>query len=140
MTLTMTSEFEGKRRYGKPGARVTVWAPPLTIQELATEETDLVSELIESFTVDMQRRLQRIREAMSTSNVLVLRSEVHTIKGSSKQMAADRVASVCEQIEAADRERPMSQLGDLVRQLEVRLREVCDAMAWYQLSSRKKAS
>ena len=125
---------------GRPAPSLTVWSPPATILELAGEESDLVGELIQSFTADVAGRLQQIRGAMACANVVVLRYQVHAIKGSSKQMAADRVASVCEQIEAAGRERPISQLVDLVRQLEVRVGEVCAAMAWYRLSDSRRAS
>jgi len=117
---------------------VTVWSPPTSILELAGEESDLVAELIQSFTTDVTDRLQQIRDATASGDVVVLTHQVHTIKGSSKQMAADSVASVCEQIEAAVQERPISQLVDLVRQLEVLVREVFDAMAWYQRSDSQR--
>jgi HPt (histidine-containing phosphotransfer) domain-containing protein len=116
-----------------------VWSPPETIQELAGQESGLMGELIQSFTADVEDRLQQIRTAMSSANTGVLRYQIHAIKGSSKQMAADGVASICEQIEAAGRERPISQLGDLVMQLEVRVGEVCAAMAWYQRADNRQA-
>jgi HPt (histidine-containing phosphotransfer) domain-containing protein len=121
-----------------PTPKVTVWSPPATILEVAGEESDLVDELIESFTTDVADRLQQIRDALACADDEVIEYQVHTIKGSSKQMAAGGVASVCEQIEAAGRERPISQLADLVRQLEVRAREVFDAMAWYQRSESQR--
>src|SRR5580700_7274111 len=120
--------------FGQPPASPTTWSPPETIQELAGEESGLVTELIQSFTADMQDRLRQIRGAMTSANTVVLRYQIHAIKGSSKQMAADCVASICEQIEAAGKERPIWQLTDLVTQLEVRVSEVCAAMAWYQRS------
>ena len=129
----MTSDSQGNPCRYRPTASCRIsWAPPPTIQELAGEENDLVAELIQSYTGDMEDRLQRIRGAMARSDAATLRCQVHAIKGSSKQMAADGVASICEQIEKAERERPVSQLADLVAQLEFLVGEVCDAMAWYQ--------
>jgi HPt (histidine-containing phosphotransfer) domain-containing protein len=128
------------QRFCYPPACLAPWSPPATIQELAGEENDLVSELIQSYTVDMQERLQRIRDAMISSNLAILRCEIHTIKGTSKQMAANGVASLCEQIEAVGRERNISELAELVTQLEVGVNEVCDAMAWYRFCEGRKAS
>ena len=95
----MTSDSQINRdQSGGLEACVTAWSPPPTIEELAGAEGNLMAELIQSFTADMEDRLQRIRGAMTSSNPAILRCEVHAIKGSSKQMAAFRVASVCEQI------------------------------------------
>ena len=113
---------------------LTAWSPPETLRQLANEEIDLVGELIQSFTADVGSRLQQIRGAVTRADVVVLRSQIHAVKGSSKQMAAGAVASLCEQIEAACRERPISQLAGLVSQLEVSVAEVFEAMAWYQRS------
>ena len=117
---------------------LTNWAPPHGIQELAAEQEGLIQELIESYTTDMERRLQRIRAAMRSSDARVLRSEVHTIKGSSRQMAAHHVAAICEQIEAAGRERPMANLADLIGQLESRIAEACAAMDGYQRAGQER--
>jgi HPt (histidine-containing phosphotransfer) domain-containing protein len=136
--MTPDSQFDPYQS-GQPAACPTLWSPPETIQELAAEETDLVAELIQSFTADVEDRLHLIRSALNSANTVVLRYQIHAIKGSSKQMAADRVASICEQIEAAGRERPISQLADLVTQLEVRVGEVCAAMAWYQRTDNRRA-
>lgn len=135
----MTSEPQvNLQTCGPPAPMVTVWSPPASILALAGEESDLVAELIQSFTTDVANRLQQIGDATACANAGVLKYQVHAIKGSSKQMAADSVAIVCEQIEAAARERPISQLVDLVGQLEVRVREVFDAMAWYQRSDSQR--
>ncbi|MBZ5621567.1 MAG: Hpt domain-containing protein [Acidobacteriia bacterium] len=118
--------------YSPPAPRRAAWSPPEMLLELTGIQGDLIAELIQAFTADVALRLEQIRGAVTQADIAMLRYEVHAIKGSSKQMAADRVAFVCEQIEAAGEERPISQLVDLVRQLEVRFREVCEAMAWYQ--------
>lgn len=136
---TMAAESQTNFHTGGPPTRsVTVWSPPASILELAGEQSDLVAELIQSFTADVVDRLQQIRGALECADVVVLEHQVHTIKGSSKQMAADSVASVCEQIEAAGRDQPISQLVDLVSQLEVRVGEVCEAMARYQRTDRQR--
>lgn len=112
-------------------ACLTAWTPPSAIRELAGETGDLIVELVDSYTADMEDRLHKIRSAMRTADPAVLRLEIHAIKGSSKQMAANGVASICEQIEEADPSGPVANLADLVRQLEAQVIEACDAMAWY---------
>jgi HPt (histidine-containing phosphotransfer) domain-containing protein len=137
----MTSEVPVNRlTHGLPARCLATWSPPEMLQELAGLDCDLISELIQSFTADVAHRLEQIRAAMTQADFAMLRSQIHSIKGSSKQMAADRVASVCEQIEAAGGQWPKSQLVDLVRQLEVRFSEVREAMAWYQRTKSRGAN
>ncbi|HLK68675.1 MAG TPA: Hpt domain-containing protein [Bryobacteraceae bacterium] len=132
----MISEFGSNGyRNGRADSPVTVWTPPAAILEVAAEEHDLISELIESYITDMQSRLQRIRTAMRASNTAILRSEIHTIKGSSKQMGANSVSSVCEHIELSG-DRPLAYLASLVDELDVRIAETSEAMLWYQRASR----
>jgi HPt (histidine-containing phosphotransfer) domain-containing protein len=139
--MTSTSESQvNPYTCGPPARGLTVWSPPATILELARDESSLVADLIQSFTADVADRLQQVRGAMTRTDAAVLRYQIHAIKGSSKQMGADRVGAICDQIEAGIKDRPISQLVDLVRQLEVRVGEVCAAMAWYQNSDRQRAS
>lgn len=131
----MTSEVPVNRlTNGLPARFLATWSPPATLQEVADLDLDcdLIAELIQSFTGDVAHRLEEIRAALNQADFAMLRSQIHTIEGTSKQMAADRVASVCQQIEATGGERSTLQLVDLVRQLEVCFAEVCEEMAWYQ--------
>jgi len=102
------------------------------ILEVAGADSDLVTEMIETYQSDMAKRIDHIRVAMANSDAAALQYQVHAIKGSSKQMEAHAVASLCEQIEAQLRERSIDHVRGMAQQLEMRILEVCAAMAPFQ--------
>ncbi len=102
------------------------------ILEVAGDDSNLVTEMIETYRSDMAVRLDRIRVAMTNSDTAALQYQVHAIKGSSKQMEAHAVASLCEQIEAQLREGTIDHVRGMAQQLEMRILEVCAAMAPFQ--------
>jgi len=108
------------------------WEPPEALYEVATEENGLIAELIESYSSDVTDRVGKMVAAVGRTDGAMVRQQAHAIKGSSKQMAAYIVASLCEQIEAAWHERPLSEVSGLVAELEIQVREICAAMVRYQ--------
>jgi HPt (histidine-containing phosphotransfer) domain-containing protein len=108
------------------------WSPPATILEVAGEDSSLVTEMIETYQSDMAKRADQVRVATANSDTAALQHQVHAIKGSSKQMEAHAVASLCEQIEAQLRVRSIDAVRGMAQQLEMRIQEACAAMAPYQ--------
>jgi len=102
------------------------------ILEIAGDDSALVTEMIESYQSDTAKRIDQIRVAMANSDAAVLKYQVHAIKGSSKQMEAHAVASLCEQIEAQLREGSIDDVRGMAQQLEMRILEICAAMALFQ--------
>jgi HPt (histidine-containing phosphotransfer) domain-containing protein len=101
--------------------------------EVAGDDSGLVTEMIDAFVTDVVKRLRLALDAMVNSDAAALQYQVHSIKGSSKQMEVWAVAALSEEIETACRERrPIAQLSELVKELETQLQEVCAAMAGYR--------
>jgi HPt (histidine-containing phosphotransfer) domain-containing protein len=96
----------------------------------------LVAEMIDAFVTDAGRRLHLIRTAMLNSDVRALQHQVHAIKGSSKQMEAWQVASLCEQIEAACLELSIEQSCAMAKTLETQVQDVCAAMTSFLTPNR----
>ena len=118
----------------RESGRGTGWKPPEMLRDLAAGDSELICELVAAFKQDVAARLMRIRSALSTADLAALRAEVHTIKGSARQIGADDVAAKCQQIEAA-LDAPLADLAEGVRQLEVKFGEVGSAMGLYDSSS-----
>jgi HPt (histidine-containing phosphotransfer) domain-containing protein len=107
------------------------WAPPRLLRELAASGSGLEAELIEAFKTDTAIRLEHLRQAIASADAARLRREAHTIKGSAWQMGADSMASLCQEIELAALQTPLTQLDERVNRLEARFVEVCRAMTLY---------
>ena len=105
------------------------WTPPATLLELAADDDGLIHELVAAFREDTGIRIQVIRTALSTADLTRLRAEVHTIKGSSRQVGAEVLANICQDIELAAQEVPIGHLTDRVDLLEMRFQEISRAMA-----------
>jgi histidine phosphotransfer protein HptB len=85
-------------------------------------------ELIEAFTVDTGARIRRLRDSLSVGDIPRLGAEAHSIKGSARQMGAEAVAALCQEIEAAAVSRQVSTLGERVAMLEKEVVEVSRQM------------
>lgn len=72
-------------------------------------EPDILGELVEAFLDDTPHRLTDLREAISRGDTQAVKDTAHTLKGSSGNMGAKRMAQVCEDLEETGRS------GDLAR-------------------------
>jgi histidine phosphotransfer protein HptB len=90
-----------KSRESKIGNQPSeVWVLPAALRQLEESgEGPLVDELIAMFEEDTVERLAVLSRALETADYLTARQESHTIKGSSLQVGAVRVAEVCLQME-----------------------------------------
>jgi HPt (histidine-containing phosphotransfer) domain-containing protein len=111
------------------------WTPPKLLRELAADGSGLETELIEAFKTDTATRLQRLHSAAANADAARLRMEAHTIKGSARQMGADAIASMCQEIELAAIEAPPWRLAERVDRLEAHFAEVSRAMTLYSNKS-----
>lgn len=75
------------------------WSPPASLRELLSDDDDLLLDLVHTFTTDIDARIERMREALAAADFPKIRAEAHTIKGSARQLGADAVAQVCQEIE-----------------------------------------
>ena len=59
----------------------------------------MLGELIQLYLDDMPNRLDGIRTAIETQDSAALRREAHRLKGSSQQMGAMRLTTLCAELE-----------------------------------------
>lgn len=81
-----------------------------TIGELGESVGDdpaFLAELVGDFLADAPVQLQSLREALSRGDADSARRVAHTLKGNSRTFGAGKLASLCEEAEAA------AQAGDL---------------------------
>lgn len=77
-----------------------VWVLPAALRQLEEcGEAPLVDELIAMYEEDTVERLELLSRALETADYLTARQESHTIKGSSLQIGAVRVAETCLRME-----------------------------------------
>jgi len=77
-----------------------VWVLPAALRQLEEcGEAALMEELIVIFQTDTAERLEVLARAVEAAEYPIVRQEAHTIKGSSLQVGANRVAECCRQME-----------------------------------------
>jgi len=86
------------------------------------DEPGLVDELLELFLQDSTRRLANLEDALARGDGLGLARTAHTLRSSSTNVGALRVARICMDLEACARD------GE-VRDAALRVRELARALA-----------
>lgn len=111
----------------------TGWVLPEEFRELADNGgTRLIIELIEAFEADTAPGLGQLREAIAAADIGRLRSAAHSLKGSALQMAADAMASLCQELELAPMDTPVVELMRLLTALEAESAKVYRAMSLWR--------
>jgi CheY-like chemotaxis protein/HPt (histidine-containing phosphotransfer) domain-containing protein len=106
------------------------WTLPEALRELADDgDPGLILELIEAFRADTAPRLGRMGEAIANADTKGLSSAAHTIKGCARQMGADAMASICQELELAAMDTPTPELVRRLTALEAEFAEVSRAMS-----------
>ena len=88
-------------------------------------EPDLVVELIDLYLKDGSERVRQIKCAAVTSDRILLKKAVHTLKGSSGSLGFHQIVELCKALERIDGQ---DNLKTLVEQLEFRFTNVCNAL------------
>ena len=109
-----------------------LWSPPEAIVEALGDDNEMVVELIDAFQTDTRARLERVRAALSAGDATQLRREAHTVKGSSRQIGADALGEVCEQIEHADQSTSLAQFAELVQRMQELFAQIDGSMSAYR--------
>jgi HPt (histidine-containing phosphotransfer) domain-containing protein len=105
------------------------WSLPEALHELPPPAAArLVGQLIEPFQTDTAIRLKRVRSAINGENIAALRAEVHSLKGSSSQVGAYSMSSLCEEIEVAIGQVAASRIMELVDRMELQCAAAVSAM------------
>ncbi|HEX4960549.1 MAG TPA: ATP-binding protein [Thermoanaerobaculia bacterium] len=101
---------------------------PLPLQNLRQLEElagrAVVDDLVERFLSDSQQRLIRLRQAAGTSDSVTLFEVAHSLKGSSGQLGARRLAALSEDLEDLGRTGSCVGAADLLEQLAGELKRI----------------
>lgn len=93
-------------------------------EERAEGEPDLVVELIDLYLYDTSQRVAAIKWALGLEDENSLKRFAHALKGSSANLGARRVASLCDGIERLDFADSFENCRALVESLELELERV----------------
>ena len=108
------------------------WQPAETLRALvAAGCRTLIPELIATFKADAASRMQAMDNAIASGNLPLLRVHIHTLKGCARQLGADKMAVICEQIESADPDTLTRELPGQLKELEAVYGRVVRAMDTY---------
>ena len=103
-----------------PGSyrREILWDVSECLQRLDCEtDPEILRDVISAFVEDSGRRLKELRQAAQAGQTAELRTQVHSLKGSSNQMSAKRMAALCRHIEQRCRERSSNEIVTLLDEL-----------------------
>ena len=96
----------------------------------------LVQETLDRFLTEAPKRLARIRDALGRGDAPALLFEAHSLKGSSAQIGAVRVAAVCGELEQRGRSADLTAAAGFLDDLERELARVKPLLEEWIVTSR----
>lgn len=82
-------------------------------------EPDVLTEVLQLFLREFPRRLERLRIAWAAGNIEEMCRAAHSLKGSAGNIGAQRLFSVCAQLDDAGRAGDLVKCAPLVDALEI---------------------
>jgi len=104
------------------------WVLPEELRQLAESDEGLVKEVLAVFRTDTAERIARLRASLDRGDTAGVKSEAHALKGSSGQVGAGGLSSICRQIELHIAGPETAAVRGLVAQLESAFESVCRDM------------
>jgi HPt (histidine-containing phosphotransfer) domain-containing protein len=92
---------------------------------------DRFNELVDRFVQDGERRMALLRSAMPARDFDVIHAEAHGLKGSSRNVGANTLGDVCDQLEQSGRNKKLDNLATLFAALEQEFAAVCAELRTY---------
>jgi two-component system, sensor histidine kinase and response regulator len=100
-----------------------------SLRELQADgEPDLLTELVELYRADAPQMLEAMRTALAEANGEALRRAAHTLKGSSANLGAVRLAEMCRELERAGRDGALAGAAPLLAAVEAEYERVVEAL------------
>ncbi len=91
-------------------------------------DAELLVELVELFVDDAQSQLPALRDAFEKGDAEAIERTAHTLKGSSGNMGALRMAKMCENLQEIGRSGDLSEASEPIEQLEAEFDRVRKAL------------
>jgi CheY-like chemotaxis protein/HPt (histidine-containing phosphotransfer) domain-containing protein len=99
-----------------------------TLLEVIGGERELLVELIDSFLETAPPLLERLRQGLAQGNAAEVRAAAHTIKSSSNDFGATRLAELCQRLEDMGKAGQLAGAAELVAQVEAEYEPVKAAL------------
>ncbi|MGB3573433.1 MAG: Hpt domain-containing protein [Phormidesmis sp.] len=87
------------------------------LRQLAGEDSEFESELLDIFLQDAQDSLQKLESAIASKSIQVVEEVAHSLRGASANVGASALAAVALQLEQAARGGDITSARSLLRQL-----------------------
>jgi HPt (histidine-containing phosphotransfer) domain-containing protein len=104
-SLQPGSGLRDAESYG-PRHHDVVWSMTPELQELAECDPGIISDLFSLFIQDSADRLQILSGACSGADFRIIRAQAHSLKGSSLQIGAAGLGSLCALLELSNNPEP----------------------------------
>lgn len=99
-----------------------------SLMERVDDDLELLEELLEIFEEDAQEHIDAMRAALSSSDAVQFERSAHSLKGSSYNMSAVRLADIALELEKAGHEGSLEGAGEKLNELEEELHRVIAAL------------
>ena len=87
------------------------------LRALDEGQGDVLRQLVEMFVASAEGRINKMDQALGTGDLRGLSAEAHGFKSSCANLGANRMASLCQQLEHAKTPEAAAKLGDLPSKL-----------------------
>jgi HPt (histidine-containing phosphotransfer) domain-containing protein len=95
------------------------WPAPGLLEQLKQDlGAKFVAELVHAFLDQLEATLTAVTAASSTGDLGTVAKEIHSLKGSSRQLAIEDVGTICAQIETLAKENKLHEAQLLIKRLE----------------------
>lgn len=102
----------------------------------APDEPDLVQQLIDLYLADVPERLNALHQAIAQGDATRLAQTAHSLKGSSANIGAQRVARVCLELERCGKANDLTNVAEQLAVLEQEVERARQALQKFKESSR----
>ena len=91
-------------------------------------EPEFLAEVVDAFLGDTPPRIATIRESLASSDGIALSRAAHSLKGSSGNFGAQRLQTICADLERLGREGHLEHLAPLVAQVEIEYQAIASRL------------